>query len=195
MASFLSFLGESQAVLLIYLYLDLHLLWFFILQDKTNSRCNICHLCLLRVTITHPLQTLYRWGITLHSEIWWFGACLTGIFIQILYMLMTFYCSPTLGRDDNLILLLWKCLSVNIDRTKVMVFNITGDTVTRSEPELLLGEEKVAYTRSYTYFRVNIHRCLILLTGSCLCSNFAWICSPWLSSETMCTYTAPRGTN
>ena len=41
-----------------------------------------------------------------------------------------------------------------MDKTKVMVFNTTQAWVTRSEPEFFLGEEKVEYTRSYTYLGV-----------------------------------------
>ena len=47
-----------------------------------------------------------------------------------------------------------KGLSVNIDKTKVMVFNTTQAWVTKSEPEFFLGQEKVAYTWSYTYLSV-----------------------------------------
>ena len=35
-----------------------------------------------------------------------------------------------------------------------MVFNTTEAWVTSSEPEFFLGEEKVEYTRSYTYLGV-----------------------------------------
>ena len=47
-----------------------------------------------------------------------------------------------------------KGLSINMDKTKVMVFNTTQAWVTRSEPKFFLGEEKVAYTCSYTYLGV-----------------------------------------
>ena len=42
---------------------------------------------------------------------------------------------------------------VNLDKTKVMLFNTTQPSVTGSKVELLLGEEEVAYTQSYTYLR------------------------------------------
>ena len=35
-----------------------------------------------------------------------------------------------------------KDLLINLDKTKVMVFNTTQAWVTRSEPEFFLGEEK-----------------------------------------------------
>ena len=38
---------------------------------------------------------------------------------------------------------------MNMDKTKVMVFNTTQAWVTRSEPEFFSGEEKVVYTFSY----------------------------------------------
>ena len=41
-----------------------------------------------------------------------------------------------------------------MDKTKVVVFNTTQAWVTRSELESFLGEEKVEYTRSYTYLGV-----------------------------------------
>ena len=40
-----------------------------------------------------------------------------------------------------------KGLLVNIDETKVMMFNTMHPWVTRSELEFLLGEHKLAYTR------------------------------------------------
>ena len=43
-----------------------------------------------------------------------------------------------------------------MDKTKVIVFNTTQAWVTRSEPEFFLGEEKVEYTRSYTYLGVTL---------------------------------------
>ena len=63
-----------------------------------------------------------------------------------------------------------KGLSINMDKTKVMVFNTTQAWVTRSEPEFCLGEEKVEYTRSYTYLGVTF-------AGP----RFSWICNPWCS--------------
>ena len=39
-----------------------------------------------------------------------------------------------------------KVLSVNLDKTEVMMFNTTQEWVIRSEPEFFLGEEKMAYT-------------------------------------------------
>ena len=50
-----------------------------------------------------------------------------------------------------------KGLLVNLDN-KVMVFNTTQGWITRSEPEFFLGEEKVAYTQSYTYVGVTLTR-------------------------------------
>ena len=47
-----------------------------------------------------------------------------------------------------------KGLLINMDKTKVMVFNTIQAWVTRLEQEFFLGEEKVAYTRSYTYLGV-----------------------------------------
>ena len=44
-----------------------------------------------------------------------------------------------------------KGLLINMDKTKVMVFNTTQAGVTRSEPKFFLGEKKVEYTFSYTY--------------------------------------------
>ena len=41
-----------------------------------------------------------------------------------------------------------KELFVNLNKTKVMVFNTTQAWVTRAEPEFFFGDEKVAYTRS-----------------------------------------------
>ena len=64
-----------------------------------------------------------------------------------------------------------------------MVFNTTQAWVTRSEPEFLLGEEKVAYTCSYTYLGVTI-------TGGCLCPTFSWC-----SQKTMCTFANLRATS
>ena len=42
-------------------------------------------------------------------------------------------------------------LSINLDKTKVMVFKPTQLCITRSQLECFLGEENVAYRRSYTY--------------------------------------------
>ena len=50
-----------------------------------------------------------------------------------------------------------KGLSINMDKTKVIVFNTTQAWVRRSEPEFL-GEEKVEYTPSYTYLGVTFTR-------------------------------------
>ena len=47
-----------------------------------------------------------------------------------------------------------KGLSINMDKTEVMVFNTTQAWVTRSEPEFFSGGEKVEYTCSYTYLGV-----------------------------------------
>ena len=40
---------------------------------------------------------------------------------------------------------------VQIDKTKVMVFNTNQGWVTSSEPDFFLGEEMVAYAQSCTY--------------------------------------------
>ena len=44
--------------------------------------------------------------------------------------------------------------SVNIDKTKVMVFNTTPQWVRRSAPTFTYGENVVEYTNAYTYLRV-----------------------------------------
>ena len=44
-----------------------------------------------------------------------------------------------------------KGLSINLDKTKVMVFQAW---IMRSEPDFFLEEEKVARTQSYTYLGV-----------------------------------------
>ena len=41
-----------------------------------------------------------------------------------------------------------KGLCINLDKTKVMVFNATEAWTTRSKPKFFLGEEKVAYIQS-----------------------------------------------
>ena len=45
-------------------------------------------------------------------------------------------------------------MAVKIDKTKVMVFNAMEAWVTILEPKFFLGEEKVAYARSYMYLEV-----------------------------------------
>ena len=47
-----------------------------------------------------------------------------------------------------------KGLFVNLDKTKETMFNTIQAWVMRSEPQVFLGEKKVAYTQSYTYLRV-----------------------------------------
>ena len=51
-----------------------------------------------------------------------------------------------------------KGLSINMGKTKVMVFNATQAWVARSEMEFFLGEKKVAYTQCYTYLGVTSTR-------------------------------------
>ena len=62
-------------------------------------------------------------------------------------MLMTFDCSLILERGDKLtdlnLFCCEKCLSVNIDKTKVMVFNTMEAWVTILEPKFFLEKEKV----------------------------------------------------
>ena len=35
----------------------------------------------------------------------------------------------------------------------------------------------------------------VILIWGCLCLTFLWICSPWCSQKTMCTFAVPRATN
>ena len=51
-----------------------------------------------------------------------------------------------------------KGLSIDIDRIKVMVLNTMQSCLTRSKPELFLGEEKVAYKRFYMCLGVETWR-------------------------------------
>ena len=80
------------------------------------------------------------------------GARLAGIAIQIfLYaddIVLIFDSPEELQRHLNALKLLCmdKDLSINMDKTKAMVFNTTQAWVTRSEPEFFSGEEKVEYT-------------------------------------------------
>ena len=82
------------------------------------------------------------------------GSCLMGIAVQILLYaddIVLISDSPEgLQRHLNALKLFCmdKSLSINMDKT---VFNTTQAWVTRSELEFFLGEEKVEYTRSYTY--------------------------------------------
>ena len=45
-------------------------------------------------------------------------------------------------------------LSVNLGKTKVMVFNTTAQWVRRSTPAFMYGQETVEYTDAYTYLGV-----------------------------------------
>ena len=88
------------------------------------------------------------------------GARLASIAIQILLYaddIVLISDSPEgLQRHLNALKLFCtdKGLSINMDKTKVMVFNTTQAWVTRSELEFFLGGEKVEYTHSYTYLGV-----------------------------------------
>ena len=77
------------------------------------------------------------------------GACLAAIAIQILlyvHDIVLISDSPE-GQQRHLNALKLFCtdkgLSINMDKTKVMVFNTNQTWVTRSEPEVFLGEDKV----------------------------------------------------
>ena len=88
------------------------------------------------------------------------GACLAVLAIQtLLYADDIVLISASLeGLQRHLNTLKIFCtnkgLSSNMDKSKVMVLNTTQAWVTRSEPELILREEKVAYSLSYTYLGV-----------------------------------------
>ena len=91
------------------------------------------------------------------------GAHLAGIAIQILLyaddIVLISDTSEGLQRHLNALKLFctYKGLSINMDKTKVMVFNTTQAWVTRSEPEFFWGEEKVEYTLLHIPRR-NIYR-------------------------------------
>ena len=109
----------------------------------------------------HSLRSLYGWGIILHREIWGFGHMssryiYTNITISKWYHADFWLSRGTTKTSKYLKKLLCtdKDLSINMDITKVMVFNTTQAWVTKSEPNFFLGEEKVEYTRSYTYLSV-----------------------------------------
>ena len=76
----------------------------------------------------------------------------TGYSIQILLyandIVLIFYSLEGLQRhlDALIVFCTDKGLSINMDNTKVMVFNTTQAWVTISKPKFFLGEEKVAYT-------------------------------------------------
>ena len=54
--------------------------------------------------------------------------------------------SLLVSSSDDLLFFRDKGMLINIDKTKVMVFNTTYTWVTSSEPEFFLGEEKQTYT-------------------------------------------------
>ena len=85
---------------------------------------------------------------------------LVGIAIQILLYaddIVLIFDSPE-GLQKHLNALKLFCtdkgLSINMDTTEVMVFTTNQAWVPRLEPKFFLGEEKVEYTRSYTYLGV-----------------------------------------
>ena len=86
-----------------------------------------------------------------------------------------------------------KNLSINIDKTKVMVFNTTQAWVTRSKPEFFLGEKKVAYTCSFTHLGVAFVGPRFSLT--LLVLNILIDMQPRCSGKTICTFVGPRATN
>ena len=73
-------------------------------------------------TITHPLRSLYRWGITLLREIWGFGSTLgrysyTTITICWCYCADFWLCGGT--TKTSKLFCTDKGLSINMDKTKV----------------------------------------------------------------------------
>ena len=128
------------------------------------------------------------------------GVCLLGIVILILLYvdgILLISHSPK-GLQRHLNTLKSFCthngLSINLDKTKVMVFSTTQAWVTRSEPEFLLAEENVTQTQSYTYLGVtfiglsSLYKRLIVL-------DFLVDMQPLVLLKTMCKYTGPRAMN
>ena len=48
-------------------------------------------------------------------------------------------------------------MSVNLDKTKVMLFNFIEAWTMKLELEFFLGEEEMAYTWAYTFLGVTFH--------------------------------------
>ena len=90
------------------------------------------------------------------------GAYLAGIAIQILLYAddIVLISNSRKGLQRHLNAFKLFCtdtgLLINMNKTNVMVFNTTQAWVTRSEPELFLGEEKVAHKLLHTP-KSNIH--------------------------------------
>ncbi len=127
------------------------------LSESTRSTVGVKQGCPLSPTlfglyIDEISEYIERWGGS--------GAGLAGVTIPILLYaddIVLISDSPEgLQRHLNALKLFCtdKDLSVNLNKTKVMVFNTTQAWVTRAEPEFFFGDEKVAYTRSYTYLGV-----------------------------------------
>ena len=76
-----------------------------------------------------------------------------------------------------------------------MVFNTTQAWATRSEPEFFLGEEKVAYTQSYTYLGVTFKGPQYSLTGVAFAQLSDGYAAVGCSRKTTCTFAVPRVTN
>ena len=83
---------------------------------------------------------------------------------------------------------------IDLDKTKVMLFNTTQAWVTRSKQEFFLGEEKVAYTQSYKYQWVTFIGSYFSWEGLHVLDFLIYI-STLRPRETMWTNTVPRATN
>ena len=89
-----------------------------------------------------------------------------------------------------------KGLSIDMNKTLVMVFNTIQACVTRSEPEFFLGLEKVAYRHTHLYIPG------VTFIGPMF--SLGEVVSAWLSHgyaahgaswKTVCTFAVPRATN
>ena len=87
-----------------------------------------------------------------------------------------------------------KGFSINMDKTKVVVFNTTQARLTRSEPEFFQGEEKVEYTRSYTYLGVKYTGPKFSLREDA-CAQLSRGYATIGSQKTMCIFAIPRATD
>ena len=59
-------------------------------------------------------------------------------------------------------------MTVNLDKTKVIVFNINQVWVTRSEPRFFFGQEKVALYMILQYVEVTFTGARVLPMAGCL---------------------------
>ena len=83
------------------------------------------------------------------------------------------------GRHLNCLKKYFEYFPADLDKTEVIVFNITQPCAMRWEQEFFFWRGNGSIHMILHIYRSDIHRASILPARGCLCLGFSWICNPW----------------